>query len=133
MTATPPPDPTGWREALAGIEDAEEVRLATRRADGSLRRGNPVWAVVVGGAVYVRSFHGPRGTWFRWALATSRGAIVPADGRPRAVRFESAADPALNTRIDDAYRAKYAASPYAAGMVAADAVTTTLRLVPERE
>ena len=48
-----------WSPAeLQEINAARELEIASRRADGTLRRWVPIWAVSTGGLVYVR-------TWYR--------------------------------------------------------------------
>ena len=86
----------------------------------------PIWAVVVDDEVYVRSFRGPRGAWYRRALREGRMTLEGVD-----VRVEPEHDPALNERISDAFRAKYGArSPQSTeAMVTPEVVATTLRLL----
>ena len=120
-----------WSEdELARIAAAEELRIAPRRRDGSLRKAVPIWVVRVGDDLYVRAAYGPRTGWHRVAR-TSRVARVSAGGVEREVRLEDA-DPGVADRLDEAYRTKY--RRYAASIVDtvtnADARASTLRLVP---
>jgi len=121
---------TGWSvEELDRISGAEELAIAPRRSDGSLRRPLPIWVVRVGEDLYVRSWRGPNGRWFRAASASHDGH-VSAGGIDRDVALLGA-DDEVNDAIDDAYRAKYGRhSGYVEPMVAPAARATTLKLVP---
>jgi hypothetical protein len=113
---------------LAAIAGTGEVEIAPRRADGTLGRSTTIWIVRVGDDLYVRSYHGPGGSWYRAALRTHEGH-VRAGGLQRDVTFDE--DPAADrTDIDDAYRTKYSRSSSVDAMVTPDAAATTLRLVP---
>ena len=121
---------TSWSvEELDRIGGAEELAIAPRRADGSLRRPLPIWVVRVGDDLYVRSWRGPNGRWFRAACASREGHIT-AGGVDRDVALLDV-DDQVNDAIDDAYRAKYGRhSGYVEPMIAPPARATTLKLVP---
>ena len=61
-----------------GSAAAEELGLASRRADGTLRGFVTMWVVRVGDDVYVRSAHGPDNPWYRRAIASGPAGSVPA-------------------------------------------------------
>jgi hypothetical protein len=118
-----------WRpEELDTIGNAGELSVAPRHPDGTLRAYTTIWVVRVGDGLFVRSYRGVFGNWFRAATGAGAGRIR-AGGLERDVTFEPAAavDPA---GIDGAYRAKYGRSTYVDAMVNPDAVATTLRLIP---
>ena len=122
---------TVWTvDELARTGAADELRIASRRPDGSLRGFTTVWFVRVGDALYVRSAHGPANGWFRRAKSSGTGRIRAA-GVERDVGFENPG-PDLDTDLDLAYHAKY--DRYGARMVGTvvslDAARSTLRLVP---
>lgn len=121
----------GWTTAeLDKISNAEELEIAPRRPDGTLRRPVPIWVVRVGEGLYVRSYKGSDGAWWRAANA-SREGWIRAGGVEKEVAIEAEADPALNDRIDDAYNAKYGRYPqYVAPMLTEEVRATTLRLAP---
>lgn len=121
---------SAWtRGELDRISAAEELEIAPRRADGSLRRPVPIWVVRVGDAVYVRSWHGSDGAWYRAARAWGTGH-VSAGGVERDVAFEEAGED-VDDAVDAAYRLKYARYPgYVLPMVSDQARATTLKLVP---
>ena len=114
--------------ALSALGGSLEIDMQTPRRDGSMSH-RPIWVVVVGESAYVRSVMGERGAWYRRAARDGR-AQVSTDGLTMPVTLVPVADPELNQRISDAYRAKYeAGSPEAtAAMVTDQAVGTTLRL-----
>jgi hypothetical protein len=89
----------------------------------------PIWIVAVDGDLYVRSWKGEAGRWYRRAHRYGAGSIVAA-GQAYPVRFTAAAEPALNARVDEAFLSKYATSPYTPEMVRPPASTTTMRLEP---
>ena len=111
MTATPAAgagdSTTCWsQDELTRIGHATEVRLAVRRADGTLRPYTIMWLVRVGEDLYVRSAGGPDRPWYRHALASGVGSIR-ADGLERAVAFGEPTDARVHDAIDRVYHAKY--------------------------
>jgi hypothetical protein len=124
-------DAAAWSsDELDRIGRAEELQLASRRQDGTLRPYVTMWLVRVGDEVYVRSAYGPNNPWYRRAMASSIGRIrtggVEAD-----VTFAQADDSAQR-EIDAAYHAKYDRyGPRIVGSVVGDdAHKVTIRLVP---
>jgi hypothetical protein len=119
-----------WTTAeLDAIGASDELRLASRRADGSLRPDVTIWVVRVGPELYVRSAYGAGNPWYRRALASGTGHIG-AGGVEADVAFE-AADDADASAIDAEYHAKY--DRYGARIVnpvvGQAAASVTLRLV----
>ena len=122
---------TAWTgDELNKIGAAEEVRIASRRRDGTMRNPVTVWAVRQGDDLYVRSVKGPTGAWFRGAQQRHEGHIQ-AGGLGRDVTFADS-DRTLSDEIDRAYRTKY--RRYSANIVNSvltpQARSATLRLVP---
>lgn len=122
---------SGWAHAeLARIERAEELDLASRRPDGSLRPYVTIWSVRSGDDVYVRSAYGHDNPWFQRALVSGEGRIRAGDLECD-VAFEEP-DHAVDADIDAAYHAKY--DRFGAHMVgtvvSTEARRSTLRLVP---
>ena len=96
----------GWTsKELQRIGGAEELRLAARRQDGSLRPFTTMWVVQAGDDLYVRSAGGPERPWYRAASASREGRIQ-AGGIDAAVEFAAVAAEA-NQQVDAAYHAKY--------------------------
>ena len=123
---------TTWtNDELAKIGDAEELRIAPLRRDGTQRTPVPVWVVRDGERLHVRSYRGINSAWYRAALATGTGQIQ-ANGADKDVTFQPETDPDVNDQIDAAYRSKYAryGASYVAAMLAPEARATTLRVMP---
>jgi hypothetical protein len=108
----------------------EELQLASRRADGTLRPYVTMWVVRVGDDLYIRSAYGPGNPWYRRAIA-SRAGRIRAGGVERDVTFGQA-DPGAHADIDAAYHAKYDSyGPRIVGsVVGPDAHRVTVRLTP---
>jgi hypothetical protein len=121
---------TWTSDELDRVGNAEELQLASRRGDGTLRPYVTMWVVCAGNDVYVRSAYGPDNPWYRRARASGIGRIR-AGGVERDVTFAAAAPDAHRT-IDAAYHAKYDRyGPAIVGSVVGDkAVPVTVRLVP---
>jgi hypothetical protein len=124
---------TAWSsEELDRIGGASELHIAPRRPDGSLPRPLPIWVVRVGDELYVRSWRGAEGSWYRTASATHEGHIS-AGGVERDVSLAEAGD-GVNDAVDAAYRDKYGRySSYVEPMIGPQARATTLKLAPRRE
>lgn len=62
---------TAWRrEDLERIGGAEEIQLASRRPDGSLRSCVTMRVTGAGSDLYVRSAYGPDNPWYRHATGS---------------------------------------------------------------
>ena len=122
---------TTWTsDELGKIGAAEELQIAPLRRDGTLRNPVTVWVVRHGDDLYVRSWRGRTGAWFRSAQDGHEGHIS-AGGVDKDVRFLEA-DYSVNDAIDAAYRTKYRryADSYVQPMISPEARATTLKLVP---
>ncbi|MPY53068.1 DUF2255 family protein [Streptomyces acidicola] len=118
-------------DELNRITTANELDIAARRPDGTLRQPTTIWVVREGDDVYVRSYRGAQGSWWRTAKSSHAGHIS-AGGVEKDVTFTEVGNPAVNDRVDAAYRAKYGRySGYVEPMVAEQARATTLRLTPQ--
>ena len=117
-------------EELNKIERAEELRIASVRRDGTLRKPVTIWVVRLGNDLYVRSVNGRNGSWYRGTQVRHEGRIQ-AGGVEKDVNFVEA-DPGINDKIDAAYRTKY--RRYAASIVGSTltppAQAATIRLMP---
>jgi hypothetical protein len=116
---------------LNKIGTADELEIATLRRDGAPRSPVTILVVRVGDDLYVRSYRGRDGSWFRAAQARREGRIR-AGGVEKDVTFVEENDPGVNDQIDAAYRAKcrgHGAS-YVNAMVAPEARVTTIKLTP---
>jgi hypothetical protein len=120
------------RNDLERIGAAEELQLATFREDGTRRMPVVIWIVRVGDDLYVRSYRGREGAWFRHVQLRNKGRIV-AGGVTKDVMFvDACSDEALNHEIDAAYQSKYRrySATFVDPMITPQARATTLKLVP---
>jgi hypothetical protein len=122
---------TAWTgDELTRIGTADELEIAPLRADSTLRKPVTIWVVRHGDDLYVRSYNGRSGAWFRAALARREGQIR-AGGIEKEVAFVEASDPGINDQLEAAYRANYRrAASYVPPMSSPVARATTLKLVP---
>ena len=120
-----------WNDGeLDAIARAKEIKVAPLRPDGTLSTPTVIWVVRVGDELFVRSWRGPSGSWFRAAESAAAGRISAA-GVERDVALVRVANDRINDAVDEAFRQKYGPhSPYVADMVRPAARLTTLRLVP---
>ena len=113
------------RDALAA---AREVEIETRSAMGEVHRAI-VWTAEHDGELYIRSYLGPRGRWYREAIADPTVTLI-AGGR----RIEALAIPATDAASVEAcsagLTAKYPRSQSLRAMLVDDVLPTTLRLEP---
>lgn len=119
-----------WEKSeLEKIIKADDLHIAPFRFDGRTY-GTPtwIWCVEVDGSLYVRAYNGVQSSWYQAATERKTGQIVVM-GIACPVQFETV-EASLNGRVDDAYRAKYAASRYLSSMISERAKATTLRLLP---
>lgn len=119
-----------WTAAeLERIAAADDFYISPFRKDG-VTPGTPtwIWSVVVDGAVYVRAYNGTASRWYRSAMARQAGRVRVA-GIGKDVAFAPVAG-GINDRIDDAYRAKYATSPYLPPMVSGRTRAATVLVTP---
>jgi hypothetical protein len=114
---------------LERIGDAEELEIAPLRADGTARRAVPIWVVRAGEDLYVRSWRGTTGGWFRAARRSDKAHVSAGGVDADVALVDAGAD--VNDAVDAAYRTKYARYPsYVEPMVSPQARATTLKLVP---
>ena len=112
-------------EELATIK---EIEVETHSKAGEVHR-TIVWPLVRDGVVYLRSFHGPAGRWYREALADPSITLV-IDGRHVPARAVPAADDASVEACSAALREKYRRSYSLQAMLAPATFPTTLRIEP---
>src|SRR3954471_19028696 len=117
------------KEELRKIAVADDLHIAPFRGDGKTY-GTPtwIWSVAVDGRLYVRAYNGRDSRWYGAAIRQKAGRITAAR-MTKEVAFEPAAG-AVDDRIDDAYRAKYASSAYLAPMIGSRARAATIKITP---
>jgi len=125
-------DFTAWTGAeLDSIGGAEEIEVAPRRSDGSLRDPVTIWVVRSREGIYVRSaVKGRNAAWYRAVRETHEGRLT-AGRVGKDVRFADA-DPAVNDEVDAAYRRKYRryAGRILNSCLTPQALSTTLKVDP---
>jgi hypothetical protein len=122
---------TAWtKDELTRIGNTEEVQVATRRRDDTLRKPVTVWVVPHGDSLYVRSVGGPGAAWFRGTQERHEGRIR-AGGVEKDVTFTDAVHD-LDDEIDAAYRTKYRryAGRILNSVLTPQARSATIKLVP---
>ena len=113
------------REAIAA---AKEVRIETRSASGEVHR-TIIWTAEQDGELYVRSYLGPRGRWYREAMADPDVAILVNRRRIEA-RAVPATDPTSIEACSSGLTAKYPRSQSLRAMLVDEVLPTTMRLEP---
>ena len=122
---------TWTSDELNEIGNAEELRIASLRRDGSLRKPVTIWVVRVGNDLYVRTVNGRTAAWFRGTQTRHEGRIQ-AGGVGKDVSFEEEMDTEIISQVDAAYRSKYRkyAPQYVEPLMVPEARSATLKLVP---
>jgi hypothetical protein len=123
---------TKRRFADAILAAIHEGKLLWIRAGTQPHRFIGIWAVVVKGRVFVRSWSVKPRSWFRTFCKEPRGA-VRVDGREIPVRAVRTRGERLKDAVDRAYLEKYntsASLKYARDLGRAKSRATTTELVP---
>jgi hypothetical protein len=123
---------TTWAsDELNKIGKAEELQIASLRADDTLRQPVIIWVVRVGDDLYVRSVNGRTSAWFR-GVQTRHEGHIRASGVEKDVAFVEERDANINDQIEAAYATKY--RRYAASIIdsinSPTARAATIQLVP---
>lgn len=123
---------TTWTsDELDKIGNAEELRLASIRSDGTLLRPVTIWVVRSGDDLYVRPVNGRQGAWYRGTQVRHEGRVW-AGGLEREVTFVAVTNPDFNAAVDAAYRIKYGhySRSVLGSVLTKRAREATLKLVP---
>ena len=115
------------KETLALLDRSDEVDIETRSPKGATH-AVPIWVVVEGSEVFIRTYRGPSSRWYRELLADPGSLVV--NGKRIPVRPVAAADPASVKRASDGYRKKYRKGSSLDSMLVPAVLPTTLRLEP---
>lgn len=78
--------------------------------------------------MYVRAYNGVNSRWYDAALKQKSGKIKVA-GKEYVVHYEPISGE-INNQIDEAYKVKYATSPYLNSMISNRAKAATIKIVP---
>ncbi len=121
-------------DELSRIAKAEELQIAGRKDDDTLRKPVIIWVVRLGDDLYVRSVNGRTSGWFRGVQAQHQGRIW-AGGIEKDVTVEEETNAKLNDRIDAEYRNKYRryAKSIVDSIVSDKARAATIKLVPRAQ
>jgi hypothetical protein len=92
------------KATLARLDRSQEVDIETRSPKGTTH-SVPIWIVVDGDDVFIRTYRGPNSRWYRELLAGPGALVVNRTRIP--VRAIAAADSASVKRASDGYRKKY--------------------------
>jgi len=115
------------KDTLGLLDRSNEVDIETRSPKGATH-SVPIWVVVDGADVFIRTYRGPKSRWYRELLA-GPGALV-VNGKRVPVRAISATDSASVKRASDGYRKKYRKGSSLDSMLLPLVLPTTLRLEP---
>jgi hypothetical protein len=120
---------TWSKNELRKIVEADDLHISPFREDG-VTYGTPtwIWSVAVDDALYVRAYNGRKSRWYQAAVRQKAGRIT-AGGVTKEVTFAPISG-AINDRIDEAYKAKYKASPYLNPMIGVSARSATIKVMP---
>ena len=113
-------------ETLRLLEPVQEVEIRTEKHP---RAAVPIWVVVAGGDVYVRSVRGEKGRWYQ-DLKAGSPATLEIRGRRIHIQSAPATDAGSVERASQAFLSKYRGSPYVASILRTEILPTTLRLEP---
>ena len=115
------------KDTLAALDRANEVDIETRSPKGATH-AVPIWVVVDGDDVFIRTYRGPTSRWYRELLAGPGALVVNRTRIP--VRAVPATDSASVKRTSDGYRKKYRKGTSLDSMLVSAVLPTTLRLEP---
>lgn len=117
-------------EELSKIGAAEELQIASLRADGTLRNPVTIWVVRLGDDLYVRAVNGRSSPWF-CGVQTRHEGHIRAGGVDKDATFVEESDSGIQNQIDAAYATKY--RRYAASIighvVGVEARSATIKLM----
>jgi hypothetical protein len=113
-------------DTLRDLRDVRELKIRTGKHP---KTAVVIWIVLADGEVFVRSWLGVRGRWYR-DLAAGGPAILEFGGRQLEVQAFPANDAASIARASAEFLRKYQPSSHAQEMVRSEILSTTLRLEP---
>jgi hypothetical protein len=126
----PPKAPSRSTDLVPSVRDAWSIAIRVgSRPHGFIR----IWAVVVAGRIYARSWSLSPGGWYE-ALAAEKRGVLQVGRKAMPFRGVRARGEALRSAIDRAYLRKYARpseAHYARDLCGARSRATTVELRPE--
>ena len=115
-------------QTLNQLANTKEIEIETYSAAGQTHR-TIIWVVVDDGNVYIRSWLGRNGRWYR-EITANPDAAIHINGRRLAVHAVPVTSESLIIRVSNNILQKYHRSPSANGMVREEILPTTLCLEP---
>ena len=113
-------------DTLRELRDVKELRIRTEKHP---KTAVVIWIVVADDEVFVRSWLGPRGRWYR-DLAAGGPAVLEFAGRRIEVNASPVNDADSIARASAKFLRKYEPSSHAREMVRSEILSTTLWLEP---
>ena len=113
-------------DTLRELRDVQEVAIRTEKHPKS---AVVIWVVVADDEVFVRSWRGAMGRWYR-DLAAGGPATLEFAGRRVAAQAFPASDPGAIARARREFLRKDQRSSHAQEMVRSETLPTTMRLEP---
>ena len=113
-------------DSLQGLRDVRELSIRTGKHP---KTAVVIWIVVAEDEVFVRSWLGKRGRWYR-DLAAGGPASLEFAGRRLDVQALPAGEASSVARASAEFLKKYHPSTHAQEMVLSENLSTTLRLEP---
>ena len=113
-------------ETLGELRDLQEVFIRTEKHP---KKAIVIWVAVADDEVFVRSWLGAKGRWYRDLAAGGPATLEFADRR-LAVQAIPASDPPAVARATNEILRKYQRSSHAQEMVRPEILPTTMRLEP---
>jgi len=114
-------------EILRALCDVQQVKIRTGKHS---KTGVVIWVVVADDEVFVRSWLGNKGRWYRDLAAGGPATLEFGAAHRLAVQAFPASDPDTVARVSREFLLKYQPSSHAQEMVRSEIVPTTLRLEP---
>lgn len=122
---------TTWTDdELAAIAQDTRLFISIPNPDGTMHA--PTWISIVqaGQDLYCRAYNGPSSRWYQAARREGNGHIS-VGGVDKDVDFAFLTDTTEIDQVDDAYRHKYANSPYLQPILGASPRQATVKLIPK--
>ena len=134
MTEKKVSNTTKWqKDELEKIGSKEEIKLVASKKDGTFFNPVTIWIVQVDNELYVRSYRGSNGSWYKHVQLNSKGR-VSAGKITKDVNFIilNDEDKPLNDKIDQEYRSKYQkyGKSYVEPMISPQSRATTVKINP---
>ena len=113
------------------LAESDEVEIETRRDGKSAAHRTVIWIVPTEDGVYIRSYWGKRGRWYREAIANPQVVIHVGRRRARARAIPESSSKVIR-EVNAAYREKYGERwpDDTEAMMKRSLLPTTLRLEP---